>query len=76
MKPFESMSGTLRNTWRSLRLIRALTFFLGIASVAAAAEDIATGLAPGAMAASADGGSSSPAPPQTGSWFWTPGAPW
>lgn len=32
-----------------------MTFFLGIAFVAAAAEDTATGLAPGAMAVSADG---------------------
>lgn len=55
LKHFESMSRTLRNTWRSLRLIRAMTFFLGIVSVAAAVEDTATGLAPGAVVAGADG---------------------
>jgi len=46
---------TLRDTGRSLQLLRAMTFFLGIACRAAASEDTGADLAPIAMAASADG---------------------
>jgi len=49
------MSRALRSPWPNLRLIGAMAFFLGIASLAEAAEGTAIGLAPGAMAASADG---------------------
>jgi YVTN family beta-propeller protein len=49
------MSRAFRDIWPNSRLMRAMTFFLAIASVAAGAEGTAVSLAPGAMAASADG---------------------
>ena len=49
------MMNMIRTAWRSFQMIQTMTFFFGLACLAAGADDTAAGLAPSAMAASADG---------------------